>query len=50
MADLREMQVAMDGRPAANLEVIEAEFIFLFTEALLDRPARIGDVQQPFQR
>ncbi len=50
MTHLRKIQMAMDRLPAAHLEVVEPQFILFFAEGLLDGPARISHVQQPFQR
>ena len=39
----------MDGPPTANLEVVEAQFVFLLPEALFNGPAGIGHIHRPFQ-
>ena len=49
VAELRDVQVSVDRAPAADLEMVETEFILFFFETLLDRPAGISYVDQPFQ-
>ena len=43
MAQLRDVQVTMDGTPTADLEVIHAQFVLGLLKATLDRPARERD-------
>ena len=40
----------MDGLPTPDLEMVEAQLVFLLTEALFNRPTGIGYIEQPFQR
>lgn len=40
----------MDRPPTAHLKVVKAQLVFLLPKALLDGPARIGHLHQPFQR
>ena len=39
MTELGDVQVAMNAPPAANLEVIHAQFVFGLLEAAFDGPA-----------
>jgi len=48
MAQLGDIQMTMDGPPAAHLEVVHTEFVLGLLETALDRPARKADPQQPF--
>ena len=50
MAHLGQIQVAMNRPPATDLEVVEAQFVLLLAKTLFNGPARIGDVEKPFQR
>ena len=49
MTHLRQVHVPVNGLPTADLEVVETQFILFLPEALFNRPAGIGHIQQPFQ-
>ena len=49
-AETGEVVVSVDAPPAANFEVIHAQFFFADAKLRFDRPASKGDSQQTTQR
>ena len=50
LADLGDVEMAVDGSPAPDLEVTHPQFVLGLLEAVFDRPPGEGDPQEPFDR
>ncbi len=47
MTQLGDIHMAVNRSPAANLEMVQPEFVLGLAETVLDRKTRKGHVQQP---
>ena len=50
VAELGDVEVSVDRPPAANLEVVHAQFLLGLLKTALDRPTGKAHPQEPFQR